>query len=198
MPQRAAGMRMEPPVSLPVVMVHWPAAVAEPEPPLEPPLTPLGVPGVVHMAVVGVLAGGAIGELVHIQLAQQDGPGLAESGGHSAVLGGYEGVEDAGAGGGADAASVEEVFQSHGDAVERAAVAPGADVALGLPGGGQGLVGQQGDEGVQPRLGGSDTGQVGLDDFDGRDFAIADSATEVGGAHVADFEFVHDLTPVIG
>ena len=128
----------------------------------------------------------------------QDGPGLAEAGGDGAVLGGDEGVEDAGTGGGAHAAGVEQVFEAHRDAMERPAVAPGADVALGLPGGGQGLVGQEGDEGVEHWLGGADAGQMGLDDFDGRDFAVADEATEIGGAHVADFEFVHDLTPEFG
>ena len=45
MPQSAAGILIEPPVSLPVVMVHWPAAVAEPEPPLEPPVTFSGSQG---------------------------------------------------------------------------------------------------------------------------------------------------------
>ncbi len=45
MPQREAGMRTEPPVSLPMVMVHCPAAAAEPEPPLEPPVYRSGSQG---------------------------------------------------------------------------------------------------------------------------------------------------------
>src|SRR5262249_7544611 len=38
-PQQAAGMRMEPPVSVPVAIVHIRAARAAAEPPLEPPGT---------------------------------------------------------------------------------------------------------------------------------------------------------------
>ena len=37
-PQNAAGMRMEPPVSDPSEAAQRPAAVAVPEPPLEPPV----------------------------------------------------------------------------------------------------------------------------------------------------------------
>ena len=39
MPHSDAGMRMEPPVSLPMPMGTIPAATAAPEPPLEPPGT---------------------------------------------------------------------------------------------------------------------------------------------------------------
>ena len=45
MPQRAAGIRTDPPVSLPMVMAHCPAAVADPEPPLEPPVIRSGFQG---------------------------------------------------------------------------------------------------------------------------------------------------------
>ena len=45
MPHRAAGIRTEPPVSLPIVIVHCPAAVAAPEPPLEPPVIRSGSQG---------------------------------------------------------------------------------------------------------------------------------------------------------
>ena len=36
-PQRDAGILTDPPVSLPMVTVHCPEAVADPDPPLEPP-----------------------------------------------------------------------------------------------------------------------------------------------------------------
>ena len=39
MPQKAAGMRMEPPVSEPSVAAQRLAAMAAPEPPLDPPVT---------------------------------------------------------------------------------------------------------------------------------------------------------------
>ena len=39
MPQKLAGWRMEPPVSVPMEAKHWPAATLAAEPPLEPPGT---------------------------------------------------------------------------------------------------------------------------------------------------------------
>ena len=156
----------------------------------------VGVPGVVHVAVVGVLAGGAVGELVHVQLAQKNCARLPEPSGDGAVFGGHEVVVDAGAGGGADSAGVEQVFESHGNAVEGAAVAPGADVPLGLPRLGQRLVGQQGDEGVEHGLGGADAGEVGFDDLNRRNFALLQKTAQIARAGVTDLQFVHVLTPV--
>ena len=196
MPQRAAGMRIEPPVSLPVVMVHCPEAAAEPDPPLEAAADQVGIPGVVHVAVVGVLAGGAVGELVHIQLAQQDGPRRPEAGGDGAVLGGHEGVVDAGAGRGSDSARVEQILEADGNPVQRPAVAPGADVALGLARRREGLVGQEGDERVEYRLRSPDAGKMGFDNLDRRNFAALNHRSQCPGAHVADFQFVHAIAPV--
>ena len=42
MPHRPEGMRIEPPVSLPIAQSHMPAATATAEPPDEPPATRLG------------------------------------------------------------------------------------------------------------------------------------------------------------
>ena len=41
-PQNEAGMRIDPPVSLPTAQSHMPAATATAEPPDEPPATRLG------------------------------------------------------------------------------------------------------------------------------------------------------------
>ena len=45
MAQRAAGSLTEPPVSLPRAAMHWPAATAAAEPPLEPPVMRPGFQG---------------------------------------------------------------------------------------------------------------------------------------------------------
>ena len=39
MPQKDAGWRIDPPVSVPSAAMHWPAATAAAEPPEEPPGT---------------------------------------------------------------------------------------------------------------------------------------------------------------
>ena len=49
MPQSAAGMRVEPPVSLPMAISHMPSAAATAPPELEPPgmrVRSAGLPGV--------------------------------------------------------------------------------------------------------------------------------------------------------
>ena len=125
-------------------------------------------------------------------------PGLAQAGGDGAIPFRCEGVKDAGAGGGADAAGVEQVFQGHRDAVEQPAVASGGDVALGLPRRRQGRLGQQGDKGIERRLGGADARQMGFDDFHRRNFALPNPAAQLGGAHIANFQFVHAKAPVVG
>ena len=74
MPQKAAGWRIEPPVSVPVAAGASMAATAAAEPPDEPPGTKACVPGVLHSAVVAVLVGRAHGELIHVGFAQDDRP----------------------------------------------------------------------------------------------------------------------------
>ena len=74
-PVKAAGWRIEPPVSVAVAPAQRCAADAEAEPPDEPPGTSVGIaaalpPGVDDRAVVGGLVGRAHGELVHVELAE--------------------------------------------------------------------------------------------------------------------------------
>jgi hypothetical protein len=77
---------MEPPVSVPSEATQRPAATAAAEPPDEPPGT-RSRRGVVDGAVGGVLVGGAHGELVAVELAEQDGAGGFELGDGGGVVG---------------------------------------------------------------------------------------------------------------
>ena len=85
MPQHAAGIRIEPPESVPSAASASPAASAAAEPPLEPPDVRPGRGRVRHRAVVQVLRGDAVGELVQVRLADVDVPGRLERGTASAV-----------------------------------------------------------------------------------------------------------------
>ena len=79
MPVKAAGWRIEPPVSVPVTPGAIPAATAAAEPPDEPPGGQGGIAAVValpradHRTVGAGLVGRAHGELVHVELAQHPG-----------------------------------------------------------------------------------------------------------------------------
>ena len=68
-PQQAAGIRIEPPESVPSAASARPAASAAAEPPLEPPAIAARVARVRHRAEVLVLGGRAVGELVQVGLA---------------------------------------------------------------------------------------------------------------------------------
>ena len=103
------------------------------------------VPRVVHVAVVRIFPGGTIGELMHIQLAQQDCARLPETVGNGAVLFGDEVVEYPGAGGGADARRVVQVLQGYGQSVQGAAVVAFLNVRFSPAGRGASLLRQQGD-----------------------------------------------------
>ena len=76
MPQKAAGPRMEPPVSEPVAPTTSPAARAAPEPLLEPPGMCVEVPRIAgrQEAMAGQLE--AERELMGDEFAQEDGAGL--------------------------------------------------------------------------------------------------------------------------
>ena len=76
LPLAADGKRIEPPVSEPSEPKHRPAAVATPEPLDDAPGPVVAVPGIERRRDVGMVVGErALGEL---QLAEQDGAGLAQ------------------------------------------------------------------------------------------------------------------------
>ena len=80
---------------------------------------------------MGVDAGGAEGEFVHLELAHEDCSGFGEAFGYGGVIAGYEVAEYLRADGGSDALGVVEVFEADGDAVEGAPVISGGYLALG-------------------------------------------------------------------
>jgi len=80
-----------------------------------------GVAGLEAVAEVAVFSGDAVGELVEVGFAGDDGSGLFEAGGHGGVLRDEAvvvAVEERAAGGG-EAGEVEAVFEGYGDAPER-------------------------------------------------------------------------------
>ena len=77
-PQQAAGIRIEPPESVPSAASASPAASAAAEPPLEPPATRPGARGFGTVAEVRVLRRDAVGELVQVRLADDRVAGRLE------------------------------------------------------------------------------------------------------------------------
>jgi hypothetical protein len=177
-PQRAAGMRMLPPVSVPRVPSASRAAMAAPEPPLEPPGMRSGSHGL--RAGVGVIGGGAPGEFVGVRLPEQDRARLAEHGGHGRIAFRDTAAENGRAGGRFDACGVVQVLESDGDAVERAAVDAGPELFLCVRSVGKGPLGRHQDEGVQPGIEPRNPVEAGAGELGGGEFAALDGAGGLG------------------
>ena len=71
-PQKAAGTRNEPPVSVPVAAGTIIAARAAADPPLDPPGERSRLPGIAHL-----ISGGAGSKLVRVSVSHQDHSGLS-------------------------------------------------------------------------------------------------------------------------
>ena len=115
---------------------------------------PVGVPGVAGGAVGRVLGGRPHGELVHVGLAHDHGPGPPQAGHRRGVVGRVVPRQDAGAAGGLDPAGAHVVLDRQRDAGQRAGVPARGEGGVG---GGGGLLrsrGVQGQVGVQLGLGG--------------------------------------------
>ena len=87
-PQQAAGMRIEPPPSLPCAIGTMPAATAAAAPPEEPPGGARGVPGVAGRAEAARLADRDDPELGHVGLAHDHEARLADAAHHVRVVSG--------------------------------------------------------------------------------------------------------------
>ena len=116
-PVKAAGWRIEPPVSVPVAPSAMRAATAAAEPPEEPPGTSARV--VARFAPPRIADARrnsevrlrrAHGELVHVDLAQHHRAGLPQVGGDGQFIGRLEAFEDVRAGGGLHALGAEQVL----------------------------------------------------------------------------------------
>jgi hypothetical protein len=83
MPQKAAGLRSEPPVSEPEQSGAMPVASATAEPPEEPAAERAGVEGVAGGAIDGVAGVGAGAELRGVGLAEDHGARGADARHHA-------------------------------------------------------------------------------------------------------------------
>ncbi len=146
MPQYAAGIRIEPPVSVPSAKSQTPAATSAAEPLLEPPDVRLDVERVEGHAVGRIDA--ARGVLEQVRLAEQLGPGRAEAGDDGRVALRRRADADGGGVRRHDSAYVDVVLDRHRHTVQRP-----VDALLGR------LEGR--DHGVQPRALGLEPGVGG-------------------------------------
>ena len=127
MPQKLAGWRIEPPVSVPVAANAACAATAAAEPPDEPPgtrgrLSPGGsTPRVLDRPVIARRARRAHRELVEIGLAEHDRAGSPQFFGHGQFVGRAKSVEDVRPCGRQHALGAIEVLDRDRDAVKRPA-----------------------------------------------------------------------------
>ena len=87
-PQQAAGIRVEPPPSLPWAIGTMPAATAAPEPPLEPPGVRFSVPGIAGRAEAARLGRREDPQLRQGRLADDHEPGLTQAAYEERVAGG--------------------------------------------------------------------------------------------------------------
>ena len=125
MPHAAAGMRIDPPVSVPTVPSDMPVATATAEPPLDPPGRSRRIVRIAHRPEARILAGRAERELVQVGLADEHRAGLAQASRHDGI-----GVGDVIAAhqrsrGGRHALLIDQVLQRDRDAVQRADAASG-------------------------------------------------------------------------
>ena len=137
------------------------------------------------MTVVKVLPGRAVGKLVHIQLAQQDSPGLLKPGGHGAILRRNISVKKPRPGSSTNPGSVEQIFQPHRYAVQRPPVIAALNLRLCPPGCRPGVFRQQGNKGIERRLGSVNASQVRVNNLHRGNFLAADKPGKLPGAQVA-------------
>ncbi len=101
---------------------------------------------------MGILAGDAIGELVHVRLAEEDRSRARELRGNVAVLVRHEIAENLRTRRRPDAARREVVFERNRNAVERPAPTPAAKLALRGPRLATGRVGKNRQESIDGRI----------------------------------------------
>ena len=105
---------------------------------------------------------------MHVQLAEQHHARLVQAADAGAVALGHVVGEDLGAGGGADAGGLVQVFEREGDAVQRPPGLARGQAALGVLGLGQGPLREEGDEGVEPAVQRLDALQAGAGELQRR------------------------------
>jgi hypothetical protein len=137
--------------------------------------------------VVGVDAGDAEADLVHVGFADEERAGGAEAGDDGGIASGGLMAEEGSAGGGGEVQLVEFVLDGDGDAVEgaeRAALTVAQSRGSGL---GAEVFGVEGDKGTEPRLGGFARG-VGAKEAFGDLVGSHQAVTVCGGERGGGFE----------
>src|SRR5262249_27204586 len=109
----------------------------------------VAVPGVACRGPGEIEGGAADRELVRRQLAEKDATGLGEAPRHHRVLSGHVVGQDLRMRRGADTGGLEDVLEADRDAVQRAAIAPGRNLALGRSGLGERRLGAHEKEAVE-------------------------------------------------
>jgi len=131
--------------------------------------------------VVGVDPLRPEGELMEVQLAEEDRPGGAQPG-HDPRVGRSGGGQEPRAAGRGGSLHGEQVLDGDGDAVEEAERPASHHRGLGPLRLGQSLVGEHGQEGAEPAVEGVDTLQMGRHHLDGRHISSGDGAGQLGRA----------------
>ena len=154
-PVKAAGWRIEPPVSVAVAPAqsqrgHRRRRAAGRAARHQRRVRAARAPRVDHRAVIGGLVGRAHGELVHVELAEHDRAVGPEIGGHGRLVDRLEAVEDVARRLGVDALGAEQVLDAERHAFERPRLA-GGDARVRLGGHGQRLLRRLDDIGVERR-----------------------------------------------
>src|SRR5579875_714993 len=130
------------------------------------------IAGVVYDPVVGIFGGDAVGQLMKIQFADDDGSGGFQHFYYGGAAGGGRILIYARAARGADAAQIDQVFEGDRDAVQGAAGGAGGEFAIGVGGTVERVLGENFDERVERAVLAADAVEGGAREFSGGDAAI--------------------------
>ncbi len=133
-----------------------------------------------------VLVRGAHRELVHGELAEQDGPGGLEASDRGAVIGRLEALQDLRAGRRFDALLAEEILQRDRHTIERRERGVGLEPGVGGGGLLEGLRRADPEEGMDLRIDALDSAELGLRDLDSRELARVQLLRELGEREIED------------
>src|SRR5437763_8959434 len=176
MPHMDAGLRTEPPVSVPSAAGTMPAASATPEPLEEPPG---------KRRPRQIERRPADSELVRGELAHHDAAGRHETRRYRGVRGRHVVDQHLRMCGRRQAGKVYDVLEGEGYAMQGAPRAASRDLTLRLARSGHGEIGCQADEGVTATVEPTDAIEQGLRVLDGGELALADHLRRIGNTQIS-------------
>ena len=196
MPQKAAGMRIEPPPSVPRCRAPCRGAAATAAPPLEPPAVRLVSHGLRADLAQRVVGHRLPAELGRGGLAEQHRAGLAQPGGGGRVLSVRRGTgRRPAAAPGREPAHQDDVLDRRRHAVEGPAGLAARPPRLGRPRGREGALAIDHAERADRRVPAADPGQAVLGHLDRRQLAPPVQLQEVAGRTQARRGGVHPVLP---